>query len=64
MNLNLLSAPRALGLVLGTCLALLPSAVWAQGTIAGQVTDSTGSIVPGVIVEAPAPPSSKGLGLL
>ena len=43
---------RILGLLLGACLVLFPSALRAQGTISGQVSDATGSIVPGVTVEA------------
>ena len=42
-------------LVFGVCLILFPSPVAAQGTIAGQVTDSTGSVMPGVTVEASSP---------
>ena len=52
MKLIPLSTPHVLGAVLGACLVLFPSTVRAQGTIAGQVADSTGSVVPGVIVEA------------
>ena len=40
------------GFLLAACLVLLPSVVRAQGTIAGQISDSTGSILPGVTVEA------------
>ena len=52
MKINCLSTERMLGLVLGACLALSPSIVRAQGTIAGLVTDTTASVVPGVTVEA------------
>ena len=41
------------GLVLA--LTLLPGAVAAQSTIAGSVTDATGSVLPGVSVEAASP---------
>jgi hypothetical protein len=60
MRLTFLSAPRMVGLALATCLALFPSIVRAQGTIAGQVTDSTGSILPGVTVEATSPALIEG----
>ena len=33
-------------------MALLPTAVLAQSTISGQVTDNTGGVLPGVTVEA------------
>src|SRR4249919_2516692 len=37
-------------------LALLPTAAFAQtGAIAGQVTDTTGAVLPGVTVEASSP---------
>src|SRR5262245_748151 len=39
-------------LVLGVGVSLCPSTALAQGTIAGQVSDSTGSLMPGVTVEA------------
>src|SRR5262245_30513690 len=52
MKNSCLSAQRMLGLVLGTCLVLFPSILRAQGTIAGLITDTTASVVPGVTVEA------------
>ena len=36
-------------------LILLPAPASAQSTIAGLVTDSTGSVMPGVTVEAASP---------
>jgi hypothetical protein len=45
------AARRALAVVL----TLLPGAAWAQSTIAGVVTDTTGAILPGVTVEASSP---------
>jgi len=50
---------RFIALVFGMAL-LLPSAAAAQGTIAGQVTDSTGSVMPGVSVEASSPVLIEG----
>jgi hypothetical protein len=41
-------------------LTLLPSTALAQGTIAGQVTDTSGAIVPGVTVEASSPALIEG----
>src|SRR5947209_9896836 len=60
MKLIPLSTPLMLGLVLRACLVLFPSTVWAQGTIAGQVADATGSVVPGVTVEASSPALIEG----
>src|SRR5262245_17989903 len=34
---------------------LAPGAAWAQSTIAGLVTDATGAVLPGVVVEASSP---------
>src|SRR5687768_10998956 len=34
---------------------LLPSAAWAQATIAGEVRDTSGGVLPGVTVEAASP---------
>src|SRR5438132_864868 len=43
-------------LILTGCLAALPGLAHAQtGAIAGQVTDTTGAVVPGVTVEAASP---------
>ena len=60
MRLISSSAPRIVGLAVATCLAFAPSIVRAQGTIAGQVTDTTGSVVPGVTVEATSPALIEG----
>ena len=47
---------RVMGLMLAAAaLLLLPMSASAQSTIAGLVTDSTGSILPGVTVEATSP---------
>jgi len=45
--------------VLG-CLVLLPAGAAAQSTIAGQVTDNTGGVLPGVTVEATSPVLIEG----
>ena len=34
---------------------LMPAATYAQGSIAGSVRDSSGSVLPGVTVEASSP---------
>ena len=34
---------------------LLPSAAWAQVTLAGTVKDASGAVLPGVTVEASSP---------
>jgi hypothetical protein len=47
-------------LVLGGGLVLFPSAAMAQGAIAGQVTDASGAIMPGVTVEASSPALIEG----
>src|SRR5205814_6614528 len=47
-----LSTPLVLGFVLGACLVLSPSPARAQATIAGQITDATRGVIPGVTVEA------------
>ncbi len=53
MKLILSSSTRfAARLLVGAALVLFPSVAAAQGVIAGQVTDSTGSLMPGVTVEA------------
>lgn len=44
----------------GAVLLLVPSAASAQGAIAGQVSDSTGSLMPGVTVEASSPSLIEG----
>src|SRR5262245_15113540 len=55
-----LSTTHILGLLFGACLTIFPTAVFAQGTVAGLVTDATGSIVPGVTVEAASPALIEG----
>jgi hypothetical protein len=55
--------PSSAGLVaaLGlSCLVLFPPGAAAQGTITGQVTDTTGSVMPGVTVEAGSPVLIEG----
>ena len=42
-------------LVFALTVALLPGAVYAQGTIAGTVRDTSGAVLPGVTVEAASP---------
>src|SRR5687768_4702468 len=37
------------------CVVLLPAAAWAQATIAGEVKDTSGAVLPGVTVEASSP---------
>jgi hypothetical protein len=44
-----------IGNVLFVSLAVLPSAVYAQASIAGSVKDSSGAVLPGVTVEASSP---------
>src|SRR5688572_4093002 len=48
---------RVLVRILGVFLvsALIPSAVYAQASIAGVVRDSSGAVLPGVTVEAASP---------
>src|SRR5437867_11201672 len=41
--------------VLLACIALIPSALFAQAVIAGTVKDSAGAVLPGVTVEAASP---------
>src|SRR5438105_3668237 len=38
-----------------SCLALLPTAAFAQASIAGVVKDTSGAVLPGVTVEASSP---------
>ena len=40
---------------LAVCLTFVPAAVFAQASIAGVVRDSSGAVLPGVIVEAASP---------
>ncbi len=42
-------------LLVAVYLVLCPAAAWAQSAIAGSVTDGTGSVLPGVTVEATSP---------
>jgi hypothetical protein len=52
----------ALRMILGfTSLILFPTAIFAQGGIAGQVTDSSGAIMPGVTAEASSPALIEGV---
>lgn len=37
------------------CVMLLPAAAWAQATLAGEVRDTSGAVLPGVTVEASSP---------
>jgi hypothetical protein len=37
------------------CIAIVPSAAWAQVTLAGTVKDASGAVLPGVSVEAASP---------
>ena len=48
---------RGIGKVLGALVValLLPAAVYAQGSIAGSVKDTSGAVLPGVTVEAASP---------
>ena len=50
----------ASAIVIGVLLVLFPAASSAQGTIAGQITDATGAILPGVTVEASSPALIEG----
>ena len=42
-------------LFLLSCLLVVPSAVFAQGSITGVVKDTSGAVLPGVTVEAASP---------
>src|ERR1700680_4409640 len=44
-----------LALILLAGLAMVPSTAYAQGSIAGVVKDTSGAVLPGVIVEASSP---------
>jgi hypothetical protein len=37
------------------CLVFIPASAWAQATIAGEVKDASGAVLPGVTVEAASP---------
>ena len=52
MNRRAVAAQAVLSVALW---AALPSAVWAQSTISGLVTDTSGAVLPGVTVEAASP---------
>src|SRR5437867_3182152 len=41
--------------ILLACVALIPSGVYAQTTLAGTVKDASGAVLPGVTVEAASP---------
>ena len=43
-------------LILAVGIALLPVVAFAQAVIAGAIKDTSGAVLPGVTVEAPAPP--------
>ena len=43
------------GVVTCLCLALVPTAVYAQASITGIVKDTSGAVLPGVTVEAASP---------
>ena len=45
----------AIGLAVLSCVLVLPSVVFAQAGIAGNVKDSSGAVLPGVTVEAASP---------
>ena len=48
--------PRVLAtLATITCALILPAAVYAQASIAGEVRDGSGGVLPGVTVEAASP---------
>jgi hypothetical protein len=42
-------------ILFAACSVLLPTAAWAQATIAGEVRDTSGAVLPGVLVEATSP---------
>ena len=44
-----------LGFLALMCVLMVPSAVMAQSSIAGQVKDESGGVLPGVTVEAASP---------
>ena len=54
---------RAAVLAFATGILCFPAAVRAQSAIAGQVTDETGAVLPGVTVEASSPALIEGLRL-
>ncbi|OFW24733.1 MAG: hypothetical protein A3H97_20140 [Acidobacteria bacterium RIFCSPLOWO2_02_FULL_65_29] len=60
MRLRPSSAGVVAALMFGVCFLLVPSTALAQGIVAGQVTDSTGSVLPGVTVEASSPVLIEG----
>src|SRR4029078_9450333 len=45
----------AIGLAVLSCVLVLPSVVFAQAGLAGNVKDSSGAVLPGVTVEASSP---------
>jgi len=52
MNRRVVAAQAVLAVALW---AALPSGAWAQSTISGLVTDTSGAVLPGVTVEAASP---------
>jgi Carboxypeptidase regulatory-like domain len=52
--------PCTKSLSIGLGILLFPAIAFAQGAIAGQVTDTSGAIVPGVTVEATSPALIEG----
>ncbi len=58
--MKLIPSPVVAAFVFGICLMLFPSAAVAQGAIAGQVTDQSGGVIPGVGVEASSPALIEG----
>src|SRR6059036_992643 len=53
-----MKAPRIVYFVLLACLLFLPATVWAQaesGDIVGTIRDTSGAVLPGVMVEAASP---------
>ena len=50
----MLRIARTVALLLFASL-LLPASAWAQATIAGDVKDTSGAVLPGVTVEATSP---------
>ena len=57
MRRTFTTSPVGLGLVALVAMLLVAPAAWAQqtGSIAGQVTDTTGGALPGVTVEVSSP---------
>src|SRR5215210_8010596 len=49
-----------LGILLGACILLMPSAASAQSAIVGLLTDDSGGVLPGVSVEVSSPAMIEG----